>query len=94
MAAAGGSCQSSVGEIPEGGVAIQALTSSAAGWLIFVAIVIIIYEAVFITQRFLNISVINNNITIVIIIVSPWGGAVFAVGSVDACEHSVANVCM
>ena len=69
MAAAGGSCQSAVGQT-NGSLEIIGLTDSAGGWLVFVGIVIIIYEAVVIAQRFLNVSIINEQISIVIIIVS------------------------
>ena len=73
MAAAGGSCQSSVAEFPpDAPLRIIGLTDSAAGWLIFVAIVLIIYEIVVIIQRFLNVKIINQHILIVIIIVSAF----------------------
>ncbi len=72
MAAAGGGCQSTVGQTGADARAIETvgLTDSAGGWLIFMGIIIIIYEAVVIAQRFLNVVIINQNITIVIIIVS------------------------
>ena len=70
MAAAGGGCQTSVGEFPVNFTELQGLTDSAGGWLIFVGVIILIYEAVFITQRFVNIKIINQHITIVIIVVS------------------------
>ena len=51
-------------DIPAGG------TSAAAGWLIFLAIVLMPYEIIVILQRFINIKIINSNILIVIIVVS------------------------
>ncbi len=44
-------------------------TDSAAGWLIFVGVVGLIYEVVVILQRFLNLNIINNHALIFIIVV-------------------------
>lgn len=70
LIASGASCQASAGELPQGAIAIQALTASAGGWLMFIGFVMVIYEIIFIVQRFLNIGIINENITIVLLIVS------------------------
>lgn len=48
----------------------RAPTDAAAGWLIFMAVVIMLFEIFFIAQRFINIKAINDHITIVIIVVS------------------------
>lgn len=45
-------------------------TRSAAGWLIFVAVVCIVYELIAVLQRFININVVSSNITLFILIVS------------------------
>ena len=45
-------------------------TSASAGWLIFVGVIGIIYESIFILQRFLNIVIINNYFLYVIVVVS------------------------
>ena len=70
MIAAGGSCQASASELPSDAVAIQPLTASAGGWLMFLGFVIVIYEIIFVVQRFLNVAIVNENITIVLLIVS------------------------
>ena len=64
----GGSSQSSAGELPPDSMRDQ--TSGAGGWLIFVGFVAIVLEIIVVVIRFLNISVINSNITTFLIVVS------------------------
>lgn len=42
----------------------------AAGWLVFCAIVVLFYELSLLLLRFINVEVVNRNITILIIVVS------------------------
>ncbi len=63
---AGAACQSA--NIPDSNLP-STETDSAAGWLIFVGVVGLIYEVVVILQRFLNLNIINNHVLIFIIVV-------------------------
>ena len=49
-------------------------TNAAAGWMIFVVVIAMLYEAVFIMQRFLNLGIINSHIKIAILVVSECCG--------------------
>jgi uncharacterized membrane protein len=45
------------------------LTRSAAGWLIFVGVIALLYELVVIILRFLNVGPIHNNMKLVAVVV-------------------------
>ena len=47
-------------------------TQRAAGWLLFLGVITLFYEPILILLRFINVIVLNNNILILIIMVSPW----------------------
>ena len=65
---AGASAQSAVDGFT--GDNLPASTDAAGGWLIFVSFWVMLYQAIVILQRFLNIGIVNNAITIFLIIVS------------------------
>ena len=65
---AGAVCQSAVVDNLEGN--IDSSTRAAAGWLLFISIMCLIYEGLFVALRFLNIRLVNTNITIILIVVS------------------------
>ena len=52
--------------------ALRGRTDAAAGWLIFVSVVGIIYVIIFILQRFINVKLLNDHILIVLIVVRPF----------------------
>jgi hypothetical protein len=67
---AGASAQNSV-DIFEGSANnLSVSTDAAGGWLIFVSFWVMLYQAIVIVQRFLNFGIINNAITIFLVIVS------------------------
>ena len=49
---------------------LPATTDAAAGWLIFVSFWVMLYQVIVIVQRFLNFGIVNNAITIFLVIVS------------------------
>ena len=65
---AGASSQSSVDNFTDSN--LPASTDAAGGWLIFVSFWVMLYQVIVIVQRFLNFGIINNAITIFLIIVS------------------------
>lgn len=68
---AGSACQSALSSLGDlNGSSLDESTRSACGWLIFVGVIALIYEALFIVLRFLNIGILNNHILWVLLIVS------------------------
>jgi hypothetical protein len=65
---AGASAQSSIEGFSNNDLIVS--TDAAGGWLIFVSFWVMLYQAIVILQRFLNFGIINNAITIFLIIVS------------------------
>ena len=61
-------------------------TTAAAGWLIFVGVIALFYELAIIVQRFVNIGIINNYITVFIIVVSSQPPSF-------ALRYNIKNVC-
>ena len=49
---------------------IERATHKAAGWLLFLSVITFFYELALILLRFININVLNNNILILIVMVS------------------------
>lgn len=47
-------------------------TRAACGWLIFVGVIALLYEALVIVLRFLNIGIVNYNIKLFLIVVSSY----------------------
>ena len=48
----------------------EGATQASAGWLLFLSVIALFYELALILLRFININVLNNNILILIIVVS------------------------
>ena len=65
---AGSSAQSSVDGFTNDDLPVS--TDAAGGWLIFVSFWVMLYQVIVIVQRFLNFGIVNNAITIFLIIVS------------------------
>ena len=66
---AGASSQSSV-DVFQNNHPLPRNTDAAGGWLIFISFWVMLYQVIVILQRFLNFGIINNNITLFLILVS------------------------
>ena len=74
---AGASSQSSLDIFDRANFPLPGKTDAAGGWLIFVSFWVMLYQVIVILQRFLNFGIINNNITLFLILVTteiatPW----------------------
>lgn len=64
------SAQTSVSDIPPDATSLAPRSDAAAGWIIFVAFFAILLEVFVVVMRFLNVQIINANITYFLIAVS------------------------
>ena len=66
------SAQGNVNDVPPEASSLVPKSDAAAGWIIFVAFFAIILEVAVIVLRFLNVGIINSNITLFLIAVSSF----------------------